>query len=205
MNPLYTIGHSNHPVDHFLHLLSLHQVSAVADVRSMPFSRYTPQFNQGPLQKVLRGAGREYVFLGKELGARSEDPACYKDGKLQFGLVAQTGLFQNGLARILKGMETYRIALLCAEKDPITCHRMILVCRNLRLHIPVIRHILEDGRAEENPQAERRLRQSLGIQENHLFATLEELTEEAYDIQGMRIAHEEKPHDEEPQEEKKDE
>ena len=205
MNPLYTIGHSNHPVDHFLHLLSLHQVSAVADVRSMPFSRYTPQFNQGPLQKVLRGAGREYVFLGKELGARSEDPACYKDGKLQFGLVAQTGLFQNGLARILKGMETYRIALLCAEKDPITCHRMILVCRNLRLHIPVIRHILEDGRAEENPQAERRLRQSLGIQENHLFATLEELTEEAYDIQGMRIAHEEKPHDEEPHEEKKDE
>ena len=205
MNPLYTIGHSNHPVDHLLHLLSLHQVSAVADVRSIPFSRYTPQFNQGPLQKVLRGAGREYVFLGKELGARSEDPACYKDGKLQFGLVAQTGLFQNGLARILKGMETYRIALLCAEKDPITCHRMILVCRNLRLHIPVIRHILEDGRAEENPQAERRLRQSLGIQENHLFATLEELTEEAYDIQGMRIAHEEKPHDEEPHEEKKDE
>ncbi len=145
----------------------------------------------------------EYVFLGKDLGARSEDLSCYADGKLDFGLVAQTGLFRNGLARILKGMETYRIALLCAEKDPITCHRMILVCRNLRPHIPVIRHILEDGRVEENPQAERRLRQSLGIQENHLFATLEELTEEAYDIQGKRIAHEEKPHDEKADEEKK--
>lgn len=199
-NPLYTIGHSNHPVVHFLHLLSLHRVSAVADVRSMPFSRYTPQFNQGPLQKAVREAGMEYVFLGKELGARSEDPACYVDGKLDFGLVAQTGLFRNGLARIRKGMETYRIALLCAEKDPITCHRMILVCRHLRSHIPAIRHILEDGRTEENPQTERRLRQSLGIQENHLFATLEELTEEAYDIQGKRIAYEEKAH-----EEKKDE
>ena len=200
LNPLFTIGHSNHSIEHFLHLLSLHGVSAVADVRSMPFSRYTPQFNQGPLQKAVRGAGMEYVFLGKELGARSEDPGCYADGKLHFGLVAQTELFRNGLARIRKGVETYRIALLCAEKDPITCHRMILVCRHLRPHIPVIRHILEDGSAEENPQAERRLRQSLGIQENHLFVTLEELTEDAYDIQGKRIAHEEKP-----PEEKKDE
>ncbi|MBI5584384.1 MAG: DUF488 domain-containing protein [Deltaproteobacteria bacterium] len=205
VNSLYTIGHSNHPIEHVLHLLSLHRISAVADVRSIPFSRYTPQFNQGPLQKAVREAGMEYVFLGKEFGARSEDPACYEKGKLHFGLVAQTELFQNGLARIRKGVETYRIALLCAEKDPITCHRMILVCRHLKRHIPVILHILEDGRTEENPQAERRLRNSLGIQETHLFATLEELTDEAYDIQGKRIAHEEKPQDEKAHEEKRDE
>jgi len=192
MNILYTIGHSTHPTEHLLHLLSLHHISAVADVRSSPFSRFNPQFNREILQKALRDAGIEYVFLGKELGARSEDPTCYADGKLQFGRLAQTETFRNGLARLQKGMESYRVALLCAEKDPITCHRMILVCRNLREDAVKIEHILEDGNLEENAHAERRLMQFLRIRENNLFASPEELIERAYDMQGKRIAYEEK-------------
>lgn len=192
MNTLYTIGHSTHSTEQLLHLLSMHHINAVADVRSSPFSRYNPQFNRESLQKALRVAGIEYVFLGKELGARCEDPACYADGRLQFDRLAQTDAFQSGLTRLRRGMESYRVALLCAEKDPITCHRMILVCRNIRQAAPKIEHILEDGGVEDNPHAERRLMQFLGIQENALFATPEELIERAYDIQGRRIAHEEK-------------
>lgn len=173
-------------------LLSRHAVSAVADVRSSPYSRYNPQFNRESLQNVIREAGIEYVFLGKELGARSDDPGCYVDGKLQFDRLAQTKLFLSGLVRLRRGMESYRITLLCAEKDPVACHRMILVCRNIRSDVPQIQHILEDGSLEDNLHAERRLMQSLGIQENHLFATVEELIEKAYDIQGRRIAYQEK-------------
>jgi uncharacterized protein (DUF488 family) len=191
MNTLYTIGHSTHPTEQLLHLLSVHHITAVADVRSSPFSRHNPQFNRENLQKALRDAGIEYVFLGKELGARSEDPTCYADGKLQFDRLAQTEAFQSGLIRLRRGMESYRVALLCAEKDPITCHRMILVCRNIRQDASKIEHILEDGSLEENGQAELRLMQSLGIGENNLFARPEELIERAYDMQGRRIAYEE--------------
>jgi uncharacterized protein (DUF488 family) len=192
MNPLFTIGHSNHSIEHLIDLLKKHEVSAVADVRSAPFSRYNPQFNREPLQRSIQDAGMEYVFLGRELGARSQDPHCYVDGKLQFDLLAATELFRSGLARLLKGMESYRIALLCAEKDPITCHRMILVCRHTRAEAAEILHILEDGGIENNRQSERRLMRSLGIPETHLFATPEELVEKAYDTQGRRIAFEEK-------------
>lgn len=192
MNTLYTIGHSTHSTEQLLHLLSIHDISAVADVRSSPFSRYNPQFNREDLQKALRDAGIEYVFLGKELGARSEDPTCYADGKLQFDRLAQTEAFRSGVARLRRGMESYRVALLCAEKDPITCHRMILVCRNIRQDGSKIDHILEDGSVEDNAHAERRIMQSLGIQENNLFATPEELIEIAYDMQGKKIAYEEK-------------
>lgn len=195
MNPLFTIGHSNHPVERLLELLAKHAVSAVADVRSHPFSRYNPQFNREELQKTLKAAGIEYVFLGKELGARSEDPSCFLDGKLQFDLLSRSGLFRSGLSRLRKGMERYLIALLCAEKDPILCHRMILVCRNMRSEAQEIRHILEDGSLEDNRQSERRIMLSLGIPENHLFATAGELIEKAYDLQGKRIAFEEKAMD----------
>ena len=192
MKTLYTIGHSTHPTDHLLHLLVMHEITAVADVRSSPYSRHNPQFNRETLQKSLRGAGLEYVFLGKELGARSEDPACFADGKLQFERLARTELFRTGLARLRRGMESYRVALLCAEKDPTACHRMLLVCRNIRQEGLTIEHILEDGSLEDNAHAERRLMQSLGMQENNLFAARGELIERAYDMQGRKIAYEEK-------------
>ncbi|MEW6668073.1 MAG: DUF488 domain-containing protein [Thermodesulfobacteriota bacterium] len=192
MNTLYTIGHSTHSTEQLLHLLLTHRISAVADVRSSPFSRYNPQFNRENLQKALKDGGIKYVFLGKELGARSEDPACHEDGKVRFDRLAQTEAFRSGLARLRRGMESYRVVLLCAEKDPILCHRMILVCRNLRQDASNIQHILEDGSLEANAHAEGRLMKLLGIQENNLFATPEELTERAYDLQAMRIAYEEK-------------
>jgi len=192
MNPLYTIGHSNHSIERLLELLQGHAVNAVADVRSMPFSRHNPQFNRENLQRSIKGAGMEYVFLGKELGARSEDRSCFVNGRLHFDLLARGELFQKGLARLRRGMETHRVALLCAEKDPLTCHRMILVCRNMRRDDVQIRHVLEDGSYEDNTESERRLMRSLGIAENNLFATAAELIESAYDLQGAKIGYEEK-------------
>ena len=173
-------------------MLQVHGITAVADVRSSPYSRYNPQFNKEALQTSLKNAGIAYVFLGKELGARSEDPTCCTDGKARFDLIAKSQTFTDGLQRLCKGMKTHRISLMCAEKDPMTCHRAILVCRHLRSPAVDIQHILEDGTLEPNPRTERRLMRLLNIQENNLFATHEELIEKAYDLQGQRIAYQEK-------------
>lgn len=191
MSIVYTIGHSTHSIQKCIDLLSMHRVSAVADVRSSPYSTYNPQFNSEPFQQALRAAEIEYVFLGRELGARPADRRCYAEGRVRFDLVAQSELFRTGLQRLRMGMESYTIALLCAEKDPVTCHRMILVCRNLRSDGMHIRHILEDGSLENNTDAERRLMQELHIQDNDLFASDEELIQRAYDVQGKKIAYRE--------------
>ncbi|MBD3242285.1 MAG: DUF488 family protein [Chitinivibrionales bacterium] len=189
MNELYTIGHSTHTIERLVELLRLHGIGAVGDVRSSPFSRFNPQFNREPLQQTLREAAIEYVFLGNELGARPRERSCYVDGKVQFTRVARLPSFARGLERLRVGMDTYRTTLLCAEKDPIGCHRMILVCRALRSGATKIRHILEDGTLEENDDTELRLMRELDIRENDLFASVDEQIERAYDQQASRIAY----------------
>ena len=189
MADLFTIGHSTHSQERLLELLSQHSIEAVADVRSSPYSRFAPQFNREPLQQACEAAGIAYVYLGKELGARSSDPACFVDGQVSFARLAQTDLFRHGLDRLHKGMEQYRLSLLCAEKDPLTCHRMILVCRQMRTQGAAIRHILDDGTLEDNAIAEQRLRRLLKVPENDLFLSERELIERAYDLQGGKIAY----------------
>ena len=131
-NKLFTIGHSTHTVDQFLGLLKKHGITAVCDVRSMPYSQHNPQFNRESLKEVLNARGISYVFLGKELGARSDNPACYINGKVQYNYLAEEPAFREGLRRVKKGMQSFQVALMCAEKDPLTCHRTILVCRELK-------------------------------------------------------------------------
>ena len=188
METLYTIGHSTHSIDRFTELLAMHQITAVGDVRSDPYSRFNPQFNRENLQKELKKQGITYVFLGKELGPRSDDPKCFENGKVRYDRLSKTALFQEGLKRIRQGMISYRISLMCLEKDPVACHRTILVCRHLRDQPVRIRHILEDGSVEENDAALRRLTTLLKLPERDLFTSPEEMVERAYDVQGDRIA-----------------
>ncbi len=188
MDKLYTIGHSTHTTDKFIELLSRHEITAVADVRSDPYSRFNPQFNRENLQQELKRNGITYVFLGKELGPRSDDPDCYVERKVDYNRLSQTGLFQEGLRRVRQGMKFYRIALMCSEKDPIMCHRTILVCRRLRAEEMRIRHILDDGSIEDNDQAIKRLMELLKLPERDLFRSPEEMIERAYDVQSDRIA-----------------
>jgi len=188
MAELYTVGHSTHTIDRFIELLSMHEITAVCDVRSDPYSKFNPQFNRETLQTELKRHGIAYVFLGKELGPRSDDPACYVKGKVDYNCLSQTEIFQEGLGRVRQGMKSYRIALMCSEKDPIMCHRTILVCRRLRVEGIRIRHILDDGSIEENNQAIKRLMELLKLSERDLFHSPEEMIERTYDVQGDRIA-----------------
>ena len=188
---LYTIGHSNHSIDEFIALLKQHSITAVADVRSAPYSRYCPWFNKDQLSAALRLARIEYLFFGAELGARPQGSACLVNGQISFQKISETPDFRDGLDRLAEAGRKHRVALMCAEKDPLDCHRTTLVCRNLQPYKLSIRHILADGSIENHDQTERRLIKETGVERTLFEPDLSdaELIERAYDRQSEKIAH----------------
>ena len=188
-DPVLTIGHSTHSLETFVNLLEAHSIGAVADIRSTPYSRYSPHFNREALRDALRRHQIRYVFLGRELGARSDDPACYENGRVQYKRLAQTELFQKGIERVESGSNAYRIALMCAEKDPLDCHRAILVAPALcRTGMPV-QHILADGRLEDHDSSVNRLLDTLGFRTDSTFPQMHaDLVEQALARQERKIA-----------------
>lgn len=188
-NPIFTIGHSTHSAEAFLALLRQHGIEALADVRSSPFSRFNPQFNRGELEQSLKAVGIRYVFLGKELGARSEDRSCYLNGRVQYGLLAKTALFQSGLDRVLQGAAKYRVTLMCAEKEPLECHRTLLVANALAERIHPVLHIHADGHLETHEAAMERLFDLTGVPREDLFRSKEELMAEALERQEKQVAY----------------
>lgn len=188
-NKIHTIGYSAFEIDDFIRTIKSHGITAVGDVRSSPYSKFKPEFNKKDLQKELKKNDLAYVFLGQELGARVDMPDCYVNNKVDFRLVAQHDIFLNGIARIRAGMEKYNIVLMCAEKDPITCHRTILICRALRALKIEIFHILENGQIEKHSDTEQRLLTLFDLQEPSIFETTEQRINQAYDLQAEKIAY----------------
>lgn len=184
-----TIGHTNHSSETFVALLRGAGVTAVADVRSAPFSRFTAQFNQPELKITLRSAGIAYSFLGAELGARPQDRSCYRGTVAAYDLIARTPLFQAGLDRVIEGASQFVVALMCMEKDPLDCHRCILVGRHLVARGIRMRHILANGRIEEGSETDHRLIRLTGQDIDDLFAPRGgDPLERAYDLRGAQIA-----------------
>jgi uncharacterized protein (DUF488 family) len=186
---LLTIGHSSHPLEVFLALLVEHRVTAVADVRSTPYSRRHPQYDKEQLSAALREHHIGYVFLGAELGARSKDAACYVDGRVQYARLAATEQFKRGLTRLIEGARSYRIAIMCAEREPLECHRTLLVTRALEREGAQVSHICSDGSLEPNHAAMLRLLEKLGLPREDLFRAEPALIEEAVRQQEARIAY----------------
>ncbi len=143
---LYSVGHSSHPFERFLELLSEYEIEVVADVRTSPYSRYSPQFDQRDLRYGLREVGLHYMFLGKTLGGRPEGDRFYdSEGHISYGRVAKTDWFRLGLNRLREGGAKFRTAMLCSEEDPKDCHRFLLVTRALHTVGEKVSHIRGDG------------------------------------------------------------
>lgn len=186
---VFTIGHSTHNIERFIALLCRHKITLVADVRSVPYSRMQPQFNRETLIKALDKCGVKYVFLGAELGARSNDKACYEKGQVQYHRLAQTPAFHRGIERLQTESGRLRVALMCAEREPLECHRTVLVSRELQTSGFPVMHIHADGNLESHEEAMRRLMRLLNLPEGDLFQTQDDLMEEAYRKQEARIAY----------------
>lgn len=196
MNRIYTIGHSSHPIDRFIDLLNMHGVQAVADVRSNPSSKRFPQYSRNDLKAALQAKGIQYVFLGNELGARRREKEAYAGRVASYERIANLPIFREGIERIKSGSEKMALALLCAERDPLQCHRTILVCRNLPAELrDQVLHILDSGKIERHADAEARLVAESGLNTNQdeLFSSPDQGTalDRAYRIRGERIAWQE--------------
>ncbi len=186
MADLFTIGHSIHSLEKLLELLKMHEITAVADVRSAPYSRFNPQFNRESLCAELKAANIGYFFYGRNLGGRTQDKSCYLDGKLQYELLSKTAAFKDGIRQIVDEMDRHRIALMCAEEDPLMCHRSILVSRHLVDLGVAVAHIREDGSLNSHEEALNRLVSDLKIGE--LFGRDYQISE-AYSKRGNEIAY----------------
>src|SRR5919202_4042675 len=143
---LYTIGHSNHPLDTFIGLLEAHDIQVLVDVRSQPYSKYTPHFESRQLKAAVTSREILYLYLGKELGGRPDGAEFYDaDGYVRYDLVAQSPLFLDGIARLEQIIHRYRVAVMCAEEDPAGCHRRLLIGRVLAARGTTVLHIRADG------------------------------------------------------------
>jgi uncharacterized protein (DUF488 family) len=150
---VWTIGHSNHPLDVFVALLLAAGIGTVADVRSFPRSRFHPQFNRQRLEAGLAEAGLGYASFGDELGGRPRQPELYDgQGHLRADLVAETPRFRSGIRRLVALATTTPVAVMCSEEDPNRCHRRSLVTPALvELGWDVV-HVRGDGRLEVEPR-----------------------------------------------------
>lgn len=196
---LYTIGHSNHPFERFVELLRGHGIEVVADVRSVPASARHPQYGREALKTALAERGIQYLFLGKELGARRTEPEAYEGEVATYERIAQLPAFRYGLERVKESALSHRVALMCAEKEPLDCHRTLLVCRHLRDAIAGgIHHILSSGSIESHQAVEQRLAADMGMnaaQPDMFAGETQSALEDAYRRRGLAIAYRKKPAD----------
>jgi uncharacterized protein (DUF488 family) len=165
---IYTVGHSNKTDQEFIILLKKHQIDTLVDVRSFPYSRFVPQFNQKKLSQTLTSYGINYKFLGDCLGGRPKDPTCYKNGTLPEGKanylelvnyqeVAKRDFYKEGIHRLVNTARDHRTAILCSEEDPNRCHRKHLISKTLIELDITINHIRGDGVLEtEMPHTKRK-------------------------------------------------
>ena len=172
---LYTVGHSNQTLEEFLSLLQCHEVNCVVDVRSVPASKYAPQFNEESLKSFLKLHDIQYLAFGDEFGARRTD-CINNDGQVDFEVAVTTPLFQQGVKRLMKGLERgFCIALMCSEADPLECHRFSLVSRYLHNQGIEVIHILKDTELASHIEVEKRMVNEFLHSRNYHLAEVDEL------------------------------
>lgn len=146
---IYSIGHSNHTIEKFVSLLHAHSVNVLVDVRSHPFSKFASQFNSPALRAEVIRAGIKYLYLGRELGGIPDDERYYdEDGNVDYGKLTRSPIFIEGIDRLERGAAQYTVAIMCAEENPVRCHRRLLIAPELERRGIQVASIRGDGRLE---------------------------------------------------------
>ena len=195
----YTIGHSTHTFEHFKCLLVRWDINCIVDVRSFPYSKHAPHFNRESIQSFLINNNIKYIFMGKELGARqAERENIDINGKVMFDKVKEKISFIKAIERIIQGIDKgYKIALMCSEKDPLYCHRAILIGNSLSQKGIKVLHIYEDGSLKNQHQLEDELIDYYFPQRNQLTlfnTSYKEYLERALKKREKEIAYQMKTH-----------
>jgi hypothetical protein len=202
---LFSIGHSNHEWRTFVGLLQAVGVTAIADVRSQPYSRWLPQYNRNELAQGLQTHDIAYAFLGNLLGGRPTQADLYAaDGHVDYERVRATDAFRRGLDQLVEALDQFRAAMLCSEEDPLDCHRALMIGPALAEQRIAPMHLRGDGTIETTPAMENRLLALTRCRNpmlDGLFADMISAEErnqslaEAYRVQARRKAFRVKPED----------
>ncbi len=182
---LYSIGYATKPIEVFIAQLKTYAIDAIADVRSVPYSKVFHDYHRETLAAKLNAIGIHYVYLGEELGPRSKDDAHYDEQRqIQFDRLMRAPLYLSGIKRLQAGLDKgMRIAVMCAEKDPADCHRSLLIGYQLQRELTInLQHITHEGKLETQTEMEARLIHTHGL-DNDLFANEHELADQACKIQ----------------------
>ena len=187
---IYTIGHSNHPVEYFLELLQAYAINCIIDVRSVPASSYSPQYNKEPMSDFLKLNGITYLHFADEFGARHSDPGLLdEEGKVSFELVRKSGNFKKGVERLWQGLDKgFTIALMCSESEPFDCHRYSMISIALEKDGFDVKHILKDKTLKTSSQLEKQLLKKYGKKIPQPDITLDDQLKAAYRLRNKEIA-----------------
>lgn len=195
MSNLFTVGHSQHTPNYFVSLLRKFDINYLLDVRSIPYSKYAEQFNKENLSAFLRKEEITYSFMGNFFGARPTELSLYSDvGYLDFEKVAESERFHKGVKSVKLGIERgNRIALMCTEKDPIDCHRAIMVARAFSKEGITVNHILSNGDVQPQKELDNRLLDKYFPERGQLslFNSENVMSEEEYITQAYHKRNEE--------------
>ena len=145
---IYSIGHGNKKVEDFIAQLKSFDIEYLLDIRSKPYSKWNPQFNQEALELELKNNDITYVFVGDTLGGLPKDRSCYdKNGKVVYDLIAEKDFFKEGLNRLTTANEKkIKLAIMCSESKPEECHRSKLIGQELLNKEISLKHIVSDKR-----------------------------------------------------------
>ncbi|SHE82391.1 DUF488 domain-containing protein [Dysgonomonas macrotermitis] len=147
---IYSTGHGNKSIDVFIRELYSFNIEYLLDIRSKPFSKWNPQFNQASLKLELEKCGITYVFVGDSLGGLPEDRSCYdSNGKILYDVIKGKDFFLQGLKRLITANEkAIKLAIMCSESKPEECHRSKLIGEELRINNISLNHIISENRTK---------------------------------------------------------
>jgi uncharacterized protein (DUF488 family) len=126
--------------------LNSFEIKFVIDVRSKPYSKYNPHFNQNELKFSLLDSSIQYVFLGEQLGGLPTDLTCYTNGKVDYDKIKDKDFFKEGLNRLITAHKKHiKVAIMCSESNPKQCHRSKLIGEELRKLGISLNHIINEN------------------------------------------------------------
>ena len=139
---IYTIGHGNRKSEDFLTLLKHYEIQYLIDVRSQPYSKFNPQYNQNELKFFLERNNIKYIFMGDSIGGRPDDKSCYDfEGKVDYEIVKTKDFFKNGIERLKTAYEKdFNVVIMCSESKPCECHRSKLIGKVLNTDKIILKH-----------------------------------------------------------------
>ncbi len=191
----YTVGHSNHDISVFIELLNKHEIEKIIDVRSVPYSKYVPEYNRDELNRYLEREDIDYEFKGDTLGARHTDEKFLTNSKVDFSKVRKDEYYKESIKKLVEEIKGgSKISLMCSEKNPFNCHRFVLVSYSLKKMGVNVKHILGDGGILSNEKLEEKLLSTYGLdfKQTTLFGekkSKKEALETAYKKRNFDISY----------------